>query len=51
MERREAAALADSSVRLAREVQRIEQGMRRGVRDSEDYGAVLLLGASLGVAP
>ncbi|MFD3590042.1 DEAD/DEAH box helicase [Streptomyces sp. NPDC058683] len=50
VERREAVALADSSVRLAREVQRIEQGMGRGVRDSEDYCAVLLLGASLGVA-
>ncbi|MGI5192134.1 helicase C-terminal domain-containing protein [Streptomyces sp. CA-288835] len=50
VERREAVALADSSVRLAREVQRIEQGMGRGVRDSEDYCAVLLLGANLGVA-
>ncbi|MEU8034761.1 helicase C-terminal domain-containing protein [Streptomyces sp. NPDC049099] len=50
VERREAVALADSYVRLAREVQRIEQGMGRGVRDREDYCAVLLLGASLGVA-
>ncbi|WP_199546370.1 DEAD/DEAH box helicase [Streptomyces sp. N35] len=50
VERREAVALADSTVRMAREVQRIEQGMGRGVRDSEDYCAVLLLGASLGVA-
>ncbi len=50
VERREAVALADSPVRLAREVQRIEQGMGRGVRDGEDYCAVLLLGANLAVA-
>jgi hypothetical protein len=50
VERRESVALADSTVRLAREVQRIEQGMGRGVRDGEDYCAVLLLGAKLGVA-
>jgi hypothetical protein len=49
-ERREAVALADSPARLAREVQRIEQGMGRGVRDSGDYCAVLLLGANLAVA-
>jgi hypothetical protein len=50
VERREAVALADSPARLAREVQRIEQGMGRGVRDTDDYCAVLLLGANLGVA-
>jgi hypothetical protein len=50
VERRDAVALADSPTRLAREVQRIEQGMGRGVRDAEDFCAVLLLGASLGVA-
>ncbi|WP_230687067.1 DEAD/DEAH box helicase [Catellatospora vulcania] len=50
VERREALALADSPARIARMVQRIEQGMGRGVRDSEDYCAVLLLGAALGVA-
>ncbi|WP_234314157.1 hypothetical protein [Streptomyces sp. NBRC 109706] len=50
VERREAVALADSTVRLAREIQRIEQGMGRGVRDGEDYCAVLLLGANLAVA-
>lgn len=50
VERREALALANSPTRLAREVQRIEQGMGRGVRDSEDHCAVLLLGANLGVA-
>ena len=49
-ERREADALADSPGRLAREIQRIEQGMGRGVRDTEDHCAVLLLGANLGVA-
>ena len=50
MERREAIALTESPTRLAREVQRIEKGMGRGVRDTEDYCAVLLLGANLGVA-
>ncbi|WP_093868115.1 DEAD/DEAH box helicase family protein [Streptomyces sp. KS_5] len=50
VERREAVALADSTVRLAREVQRIEQGMGRGVRDGEDYCTVLLLGAKLATA-
>ncbi|MGQ5593948.1 DEAD/DEAH box helicase [Streptomyces sp. ESR1.13] len=50
MERREALALANSPTRLGREVQRIEQGMGRGVRDSDDHCAVLLLGANLGVA-
>jgi hypothetical protein len=50
VERREAVALANSPARLAREVQRIEQGMGRGVRDSDDHCAVLLLGANLGVA-
>ncbi|MFI0813551.1 DEAD/DEAH box helicase [Streptomyces echinatus] len=50
VERREAVALADSTVRLAREIQRIEQGMGRGVRHRDDYCAVLLLGANLAVA-
>ena len=50
VERREAVALADNPSRLAREVQRIEQGMGRGVRHTKDYCAVLLLGANLGVA-
>jgi hypothetical protein len=49
-ERREAVALADSPVWLAREVQRIEQGMGRGVRDTNDHCAVLLLGAELAIA-
>ena len=46
-ERRESAALAGSDAFLARQVQRIEQGMGRGVRDTEDYCVVLLLGADL----
>lgn len=50
VERREALALADSPTIRAREVQRIEQGMGRGVRDSGDHCVVLLLGANLGVA-
>lgn len=50
VERREAVVLADSPVRVAREVQRIEQGMGRGVRDTDDYCAVLLLGADLAIA-
>ncbi|MFF0386943.1 DEAD/DEAH box helicase family protein [Streptomyces sp. NPDC004286] len=50
VERREAIALAASTVRLARQVQRIEQGMGRGVRDRDDYCAVLLLGADLALA-
>jgi Rad3-related DNA helicase len=47
VERREALALQNSPARLAREVQCIEQGMGRGVRDTDDHCAVLLLGASV----
>jgi hypothetical protein len=47
VERREASALVKSHKVLARQVQRVEQGMGRGVRDSTDYCAVLLLGTSL----
>jgi Helicase C-terminal domain len=50
VEQRESVALSDSPARLAREFQRIEQGMGRGVRDTDDYCAVLLLGADLGIA-
>lgn len=46
-ERREAAALTDSPTRRVRDVQRIEQGMGRGVRDVNDHCAVLLLSAGL----
>ena len=49
-ERRERVALADSPTRMATTVQRIEQGMGRGVRDVDDFCAVLLMGAALGVA-
>ncbi|KOV87593.1 DEAD/DEAH box helicase [Nocardia sp. NRRL S-836] len=49
-ERREAAALTGSPTRRIRDVQRIEQGMGRGVRDVNDHCAVLLLGAELGMA-
>lgn len=42
-ERRASAALIGSSAFKAREVQRIEQGMGRGIRDLEDHCAVLVL--------
>lgn len=42
-EQRESAALTGSTTFQARKVQRIEQGMGRGIRDLEDYCAVLLL--------
>lgn len=42
-EQRESAALTGSDTYLARTVQRIEQGMGRGIRDVEDYCAVLLM--------
>lgn len=41
--RREASALIDSRVLTARQMQRVEQGMGRGVRDGGDYCAVLLM--------
>lgn len=43
IERREAGALVDSKTMVSRQLQRIEQGMGRGVRDSQDHCAVLLL--------
>ena len=46
-ERREAEVLGGSDVLAYRKLQRIEQGMGRGVRSSEDYCVVLLHGASL----
>ena len=39
--------LGDSSVNLRRQIERIEQGMGRGVRSSTDYCVVLLIGARL----
>ena len=39
--------LSGTSVNLRRQVERIEQGMGRGVRSNEDYCVVFLLGAKL----
>lgn len=39
--------LSGSAVNLRRQIERIEQGMGRGVRSNDDYCAVLLLGAKL----
>ncbi|WP_197285788.1 DEAD/DEAH box helicase family protein [Nocardiopsis sp. NRRL B-16309] len=46
---REATVLSGSPTLLARQVQRIEQGMGRGVRDTGDHCAVLLMGSQLAV--
>ena len=46
-ERREAEILGGSDLLAQRRLQRIEQGMGRGVRSAEDYCVVLLLGTSL----
>ncbi|MDY0909517.1 DEAD/DEAH box helicase [Microbacterium sp. CFBP9034] len=46
-EAREASALAGTDTFAARQVQKIEQGMGRGIRDAEDHCAVLLMGADL----
>jgi len=46
-ERIEMAAIEGTELQLLRQVQRIEQGMGRGVRSSEDHCVVLLLGAKL----
>lgn len=39
--------LSGTTVNLRRQVERIEQGMGRGVRSNDDYCAVLLLGSKL----
>ncbi|GJM05781.1 MAG: DEAD/DEAH box helicase [marine bacterium B5-7] len=39
--------LSGTTVNLRRQIERIEQGMGRGVRSNEDYCAVLLLGPKL----
>jgi replicative superfamily II helicase len=39
--------LSGSAVNLKRQIERIEQGMGRGVRSNDDYCVVLLLGAKL----
>lgn len=43
LERVEAAALGDTDVIRTNQIQRIEQGMGRGVRSATDYAAVILL--------
>lgn len=43
IERREAVALRDSDAMVTRQLQRLEQGMGRGVRSREDRCAVLLI--------
>ena len=49
-ERREAEVLGGSDVLAHRKLQRIEQGMGRGVRSAEDFCVVLLLSAGLSSA-
>lgn len=46
-ERIESAALEDSPATMSRQLQRIEQGMGRGIRSRDDYCVVLLLGSKL----
>ena len=43
----DAEVLSESTLRLRRQVERIEQGMGRGVRSNDDYCAVLLIGEKL----
>ncbi|GFJ77360.1 hypothetical protein Phou_015400 [Phytohabitans houttuyneae] len=47
LERREAVALRDSDAMVTRQLQRLEQGMGRGVRSRDDRCVVLLLGEQL----
>ncbi len=47
IDRRDAVLLGESDAMVGRQLQRIEQGMGRGVRSAEDYCAVLLLGSRL----
>lgn len=49
-ESREAAALDGTDTFAARQTQRIEQGMGRGIRDAEDHCAVLLMGSALAMS-
>ena len=44
LERLEELALSDTSIFLTRQIQRIEQGMGRGIRSNEDWCVVLLMG-------
>jgi hypothetical protein len=43
----EAASLADTNAMVSRQIQRIEQGMGRGVRSQTDHCVVLMLGSRL----
>lgn len=47
LDRLDALALSDTEAFVTRQIQRIEQGMGRGVRSNEDWCAVLLLGSRL----
>ncbi|NKZ03134.1 DEAD/DEAH box helicase [Actinomadura latina] len=47
LDRIEALALDESDAMITRQIQRIEQGMGRGVRSNDDYCVVLLLGPRL----
>lgn len=49
-EQREAGALAGSDITRINKVQRLEQGMGRGIRDAEDHCAVILIGNSLALS-
>lgn len=46
-DRLDSEVLSGTAVNLRRQVERIEQGMGRGVRSNDDYCAVLLLGSKL----
>ena len=47
LDRIEALALNESDAMITRQIQRIEQGMGRGVRSNDDHCVVLLLGSKL----
>jgi RAD3-like DEAD/DEAH box helicase len=47
VERLEMAILEGTQIQLLRQIQKLEQGMGRGVRSGEDYCAVLLVGSRL----
>ena len=45
IDRRDAVGLGETEALIGRQLQRIEQGMGRGVRSADDYCVVILLGA------